>query len=132
MKILMVVGALWFVSCSSDSAVVEKPKATAEKRAQGMSDKGGVSEQLRAHGKPFQKCYEMELKKDLTLQGKLVVQFTIGDEGQVTDTQVLKDGIGSEAVQQCVRDVLMGIQFPNPKGGSVTITNSFVFTSGRS
>ena len=62
--------------------------------------------------------------------GKLIVEFTIGDGGRVTEAVVVRDGLGSSQVSKCVLGVLKRMRFPAPADGEVTITNSFVFQPG--
>jgi outer membrane biosynthesis protein TonB len=107
-----------------------KVRAASISDMDGEIDKKGVSRKLRSRGKAFQKCYETALKTNSKLKGKLVVEFTINEKGKVAGADVVKDGLGSSAVSKCVVGVLKRIRFPKPDDGEVTITNSFVFTSG--
>ncbi|HEY1098399.1 MAG TPA: AgmX/PglI C-terminal domain-containing protein, partial [Myxococcota bacterium] len=62
--------------------------------------------------------------------GKLVVEFTIGEDGKVVSASVVKDGLGSAEVGTCVVNLLKRLRFPAPADGEVTISNPFVFQPG--
>jgi TonB family protein len=110
--------------------VVARVRSDDVEAVDGKVDKKGVSAVLRRRGDAFQACYETALKANSKLQGKLIVEFTIGDGGKVTDARVVKDGVGSAEVSQCVVQTLKRIRFPAPTDGEVTISNSFVFQPG--
>lgn len=96
----------------------------------GSIDKKGVARVIRKRAAAFQQCYENALKTDSKLKGKLVVEFTIAEDGRVADANVVNDGVGSPAVAKCVLNALKRLRFPKPDDGEVTITNAFVFTPG--
>ena len=58
------------------------------------------------------------------------MEFTINERGRVSDTAVVKDGLGSPQVAKCVASALKRMSFPKPDDGEVTITNTFVFQPG--
>jgi TonB family protein len=49
-----------------------------------------------------QYCYESDLLLHPALQGKVVVQFVVGETGAVTDANVEQDTLGSAAVADCL------------------------------
>jgi outer membrane biosynthesis protein TonB len=105
-------------------------KADAISDVDGTIDKRGVARAIRRRQAAFQQCYETALKSNSKLKGKIVVEFTIGDRGRVTEAIVIRDGLGSSQVAKCVIGVLKRLRFPAPSDGEVTITNSFVFQPG--
>jgi len=96
----------------------------------GKIDKKSVANAIRRRQDGFQGCYETALKANSKLAGKLVVDFTIADDGRVIEANVVKDGIGSAEVSSCVIALLKRLKFPAPEGGEVTISNTFVFQPG--
>jgi TonB family protein len=98
--------------------------------ADGTIDKKSVSATIRRRQDGFQQCYETALKQNSKLQGKLVVEFTIAEDGRVREAKAVKDGLGSAEVSSCVVNLMKRLKFPPPKDGDVTITNSFVFQPG--
>ena len=77
-------------------------------------------------------CYERELTRDPTLQGKVVAQWSIDATGHVTGAALAEDTFTTSGapVGSCVLRVLQRMQFPMPKGGgAVSVTYPFVFTA---
>jgi TonB family protein len=73
-------------------------------------------------------CYERELKQNPTLAGKVTIQFTIEQQGNVSGVKVSDNSTGSDAVGQCVANAIQRFRFnPGPDGGSVTFSYPFVF-----
>jgi hypothetical protein len=110
--------------------IVARVRADDVEAVDGKVDKKGVAATIRRRQDAFQACYETALKANSKLQGKLVVEFTIGDGGKVTDARVVRDGLNSAEVSTCVVATLKRIRFPAPSDGEVTISNSFVFQPG--
>lgn len=112
------------------AAITARVSSDAISDVDGTIDKRAVQRALRARGKAFQLCYENALKQNSKLNGKLVVEFTIGDRGRVVEALVVNDELGSSQVSRCVLDTLKRMRFPPPEDGDVTITNTFVFQPG--
>lgn len=87
-----------------------------------------VTRQIQARIAGIQRCYEAQLVRDPTLRGRLVISFTIGTDGRVSEVVVRENSVGSPAVAACVTDVISRFRFsPGPTGGSVTFAYPFVF-----
>ncbi|AKU92131.1 AgmX/PglI C-terminal domain-containing protein [Vulgatibacter incomptus] len=74
-----------------------------------------------------QSCYERQLISNPGLQGKLVFDWVIAPSGAVESTRVRSSSLANEAVATCVAQVIKSWRFPEPTGGSVTVTFPFVF-----
>ena len=74
----------------------------------------------------FRYCYEKALVDDGTLEGKLVMRFTISPSGRVTNAKVVSGMSGK--VDACVTKVFLGLRFPKPHDGvSIGVSYPFVF-----
>jgi hypothetical protein len=78
----------------------------------------------------FQRCYEDGLTRDPMLQGRVVVQLTIGVEGRVTNvrrdpTTTLEDTV----VLDCILADYKKMRFPKPEGGTVNVVYPIAFTA---
>jgi TonB family protein len=94
----------------------------------GVFDANQVVRQIRARLRAIQNCYENELRKNPTLAGKVAVQFTIEERGNVTGARAAENTTGSDAVAQCVVNTIARFRFnPGPEGGSVAFSYPFVF-----
>jgi TonB family protein len=114
----------------SAARIVARVRADDVEAVDGKIDRKVVKATLQRRADAFQACYEQALKANSKLQGKLVVEFTIGDAGKVIEARIVKDGLGNGAVNQCVLEVLRRLRFPAPDDGEVTISNTFVFQPG--
>ncbi len=90
-----------------------------------------IAKVVRRRIQAVKSCYERELKKDPSLKGKVVVQFTIGELGRVTSSEIASTTMSSPAVGRCIEARIAGWRFPKPAGGSVTVSYPFVFTSSQ-
>ena len=105
-------------------------------RLEGGGDTGGsgdfdssiVVRTIRTRLRAIQRCYETELRRDPTLQGKVTVQFTIVERGTVSNARSTENTTGSAAVASCVVNTVRRFRFnPGPEGGSVNFSYPFVF-----
>ena len=121
---------------------VKEGAAVAERRIKGRvnlntgGDVGGSGEfdsklvvsQIKKRLRAIQTCYEKELRKNPSLKGKVTVQFTIQERGNVTGAKATQNTTGSPAVADCVVGKIRGFRFnPGPVGGSVSFSYPFVF-----
>jgi TonB family protein len=94
----------------------------------GIFDSSKVQSQIRRRLSAIQRCYEHELTRNPSLAGKVTVQFTIQERGNVTGARAAVNTTGSSAVAQCVTGIISRLRFnPGPEGGSVQFSYPFVF-----
>lgn len=94
----------------------------------GEFDASVVVRTIRARLRAIQACYETELRKNPSLAGKVTVEFTIQERGNVTNARAAENTTGSGAVADCVVNTVARFRFnPGPEGGSVTFSYPFVF-----
>ncbi len=98
-------------------------------------DSEAVRRLLREHIPQFRHCYQTELdkkKQGTNLQGRVEFRFTIGMGGRVTSSEVSFAEITDDSVRGCIKNVLNGIPFPEPKGGkSVQVKQPMNFSLDR-
>ncbi|MBX3270328.1 MAG: AgmX/PglI C-terminal domain-containing protein [Sandaracinaceae bacterium] len=90
----------------------------------GQLDASVIQRTLRARNQAFRRCYEDELRRDPSLEGRVAVSFTIEEgTGRVSRATVVENTTGSDAVGECVRGRVAATQFdPAPVGGDVDVT----------
>lgn len=94
----------------------------------GEFDSALVVRQIKQRIKSITRCYESELRKNPSLAGKVQVEFTIQQRGNVTGAKATQNTTGSPAVAECVTRTISRFRFnPGPEGGSVTFRYPFVF-----
>ncbi len=73
--------------------------------------------------------YKKYLKTNPTMEGKIVVRFTIAASGAVTAASVVSSTMGNPAMEQEVCGRIMTWRFPPIDAGDVTVVYPFVFFS---
>lgn len=92
----------------------------------GKLDASSISDVIRRRSSSIQKCYEREIKKNPSASGKVIVGFTIGTAGRVTEAKAVNDSVGG-GVGTCVATTIKGFRFPRPAGGEVMVNKTFIF-----
>lgn len=92
----------------------------------GSLDPAIIHRVVRTYTGKIRYCYSKVLQTNPNANGKLSVQFIIGDTGAVT-TAAIQRASGIPELDQCVAGVISGMHFPAPVGGSVTVHYPFVF-----
>jgi hypothetical protein len=97
-----------------------------------------VQTSVRALQPLIKECYELALRTQPDLQGRLVVRFEIVAEaglgGVVEQAQIVRDGdagvAASPALDECLKATIESLTFPPPKGrGTIVVTYPFVFAA---
>jgi TonB family protein len=90
--------------------------------------KDEVGQIIHKHMKEIRYCYETAMIRSPDVEGKLVVQFTIGNAGSVRSTGVRSSTVPDQRLDDCVLGRLAAWKFPSPKGGiEVAVTYPFIF-----
>ena len=97
---------------------------TAEVR--GSLDKELIRRIIRRHINEVKFCYERELTRTPNMEGRVMVNFTIGPTGGVVASIVQSSTLGNPVVEQCIAGALRRWEFPRPQGGIVVVTYPFV------
>ncbi len=93
----------------------------------GKMDQAKINAIIKSKQKALQDCYERELRKNPNLSGKIVVRFTINENGKVSDVRIESDSMGNPGVSDCILSRIRRWIFPKPDEGSVTVSVPFVF-----
>jgi len=89
----------------------------------GALDKSIIDEVIRGNVEPVRDCYQMWLRKDRYLEGKLIVKFVIAKDGTVSSSVSKSDTLEEPKVAACVHEVMLGLRFPEPVGGGIVIVS---------
>lgn len=111
-----------------DVAVASTIK-TEQIEAKGVLDSESIREAVMKKMSSIKYCYESQLKKNPNLQGKIVVNFTIDKNGEVSRYSIESSTLNDEEVENCILRVIRRIKFPPPQNGeSVEVSYPLVFT----
>src|SRR5690606_39948346 len=81
-----------------------------------------IQKVVREQSHLLRACYVAGLEREPALTGRVVTRFVINREGAVSaagvdDTSTLED----QEVRSCVTRVFLGLVFPKPEGGVVSV-----------
>jgi len=93
----------------------------------GEIDVAGVVRVLRRHVGEVRRCYEVALRDDVTLRGRVAIRFTISVDGRVTAASAAPSVAGLRAVGQCVVGQVRALEFPRPREAAVEFEFPFTF-----
>ncbi len=83
---------------------------------------------IRKELESIKKCYEIELKTTPKLEGKIVVQFELIQDGVVREAHIIQTTLQNSNVENCVINVIKAARFPAPPDKTfVVIDYPFVF-----
>lgn len=95
----------------------------------GRLDDANLQSVLRQRNRDIQRCYERGLARDPNLAGRFMLEFTIGDDGRVTDARLAQNELGEE-VGTCIVGAVRRWRFDAPDGGTVTVRRPYILQSG--
>jgi hypothetical protein len=96
----------------------------------GGLDRELVRRVIRSHESQIRACYEERLLANPALEGKVSLQFSIGESGEVLAAAVDRDvtGLDDAALHACMASRVRSWLFPKPRAGGVTVvTYPWVF-----
>ena len=94
----------------------------------GSLDPSAIAKVVKSRLTAVKECYERELKRNPQLAGKVVIRFTIEEDGRVAAVTVEESTLGDPAVGSCIVSRFERFRFPKPEGGAVTVSYPFIFT----
>lgn len=77
----------------------------------------------------FRNCYEMGLRANPNLEGRVSARFVIGRDGAVSNVSAGGD-LPDAQVKSCVASAFYGLSFPSPENGIVTVNYPIMLTPG--
>jgi hypothetical protein len=78
----------------------------------------------------FRLCYENGLRRNPNLQGRVSVRFLIGADGMVADARNGGSDMPDGGVISCIVRSFVGLSFPKPEGGIVSVVYPIMFAPG--
>lgn len=94
-------------------------------------DERALTRWLNQRKPAVQSCYERELKRTPTLQGRMVIRFAVDSRGRVARVGFEDDTLHNVAVQQCISTVMRAWVLPFQPEDEVPVALPFIFTAGR-
>ena len=94
----------------------------------GGIERGALERYVKARKPAIVACYEMELRRDASLKGKVVVQFSISPNGRATGVEIAESSLGNDAVGSCIQKLIRTWVFPFRPEEEVAVAFPFVFS----
>lgn len=95
----------------------------------GSIDREAVRRVIRSILSEIKSCYERQLRSNSSLEGKVVIQFEIEEQGRVRVAKTKSSSLNSSEVESCVASRIKEQRFPEPPSG-VTAVVDFPFVFG--
>jgi pSer/pThr/pTyr-binding forkhead associated (FHA) protein len=100
-----------------------------EESFSGLIDREAIRRVIQANLRSFRTCYERQLNRNPDLVGKVVIEWTLGEQGRVLSARVKGSEVGGD-VAGCVRDHIRTLRFPEPPTNQeVTVVYPFYFSN---
>jgi len=100
----------------------------AEEGWEGTIDKEAVRRVIRSILSQIKSCYERQLRVKSDLEGKVVIQFEIIDQGRVRVAKTKSTTMNDPTVESCVAGRIKSARFPEPPAGTIAVVDyPFVF-----
>lgn len=97
---------------------------------EGTLDKDLIRRIVAAHIPEIRYCYNQALASDPEAKGRVVLEFTIGESGSVTQSVVASSDMADAQAPECMRAATLRWIFPKPDGGAVQVSYPFVLEPG--
>jgi metallo-beta-lactamase class B len=91
-------------------------------------ERAAVREIVRGRINEVKGCYDHELVLHPDLAGRVVIQFTIGANGEVAGSNLKRSTMQNTAVENCTERAVRRWTFPKPADGTLVLTYPFEFS----
>ena len=95
----------------------------------GGLDKSHIDGTISEHLAKIRQCYEAQLSVYPNLKGGVKVNFTIAEDGKVSQAAIHSTSLKSPSTEDCLVTVFNQMVFPRPSGGIVMVQYPFLFDS---
>ena len=91
-------------------------------------DKDALARFIKLRINSIKGCYETQLKRSPSLRGKIVVRFTIGTRGQVTEVTIDSNSMDSDEVAACITRIIKTWRLPFTPESETAVSFPFIFS----
>lgn len=96
----------------------------------GSLDREIIQRVVRQHRREMTHCYEQELRRNPSLEGRVVMTWVIAANGSVVTSSVSETTLNNRNVENCMAQRIRRWVFPEPDGGGIVRVNyPFNFSS---
>ncbi len=109
---------------SLSSACVDQSRLP---KGNGRLSPSMIRERVRAAAPKLRDCYNLGLVRDPELAGSTVFRFTVAIDGSVENVELKSNSLPDCQAVGCMSDVVRGLHFDAPEGGTATVVYPFRF-----
>jgi hypothetical protein len=91
-------------------------KSMGMEMSMGVLDEHAVDRAIKPHERAMARCFSNAGDARKYLSGQVVMRFMVSGTGEVTDVQLIKNGLGNYSVESCLVLEAKAIHFPAPEG----------------
>ena len=85
----------------------------------GSIDREAILRVIRRNQNKFQRCYQLSLNQQASLQGNLTMKWMILANGKTRNARAVESEMDSRTLKNCVAGVLESLTFPEPPAGQI-------------
>ncbi|MGQ9706481.1 MAG: AgmX/PglI C-terminal domain-containing protein [bacterium] len=116
------------VETSLGSVRIDDPLSiTGEGAGDPLRSKSTINSVIRSRMGDIRNVYNLELRNNPTLEGKVVISLTITPDGSVVKANVISSSLNSSKLENAIISNILLAKFPPIVGGVVTTTYPFYF-----
>lgn len=98
--------------------------------ASGGLTKDQINRVVRAHAAAVRYCYEKELQRAPSLNGRVDLFWVIRANGAVDRTKIAASTLGNKSVESCIERQIKNWQFPKSDAETIVQSYPFLFKGG--
>jgi Ca-activated chloride channel family protein len=99
-------------------------------RVMGSMSRSSIQGVIKKNIHRVQDAYQKHLKNDPGLRGKIIVDFVVGPQGNVTSARITYSSVKSRKLEADILLIIKQLRFPAPTGGgSIQVSYPFIFQS---
>ena len=104
-------------------------KTKRKKESKRGRDSDSINETIDKYALEVHYCYQQQLRKFPTLNGKVIVKFTIRPLGDIINIRIIRSTLYNKEVEDCLVRRMKTWKFPEiaPSYGNLDITYPFIF-----
>jgi TonB family protein len=115
------------IDFSGDTGLVDVRGKAAAPGSRGRLPQEAVEQVVASRQAEIRWCYEQGLRREPTLVGKVVAEWTVNETGRVQNAHTLHSSLKDPEVTACILKKIARWSFPAPTGGDVVVNYPFAF-----
>lgn len=125
-------GSVKIASAGKVETPVDERVRAQPPRLTGSIDPDAVLRVVQEAAGAFRHCYEQVLRRSPRLAGRVVMRWTIVEDGAVEEVSVGASTLRNDEIEGCMGTRVQRLRFPRPDGGPVKVEFPFLFQAAAS